>query len=86
MRMYIVTEENSCKGLDLVKDVWKVYSNIIKGFVSKCDTQTLELLLGKVCIIDYSHHLCPMPPCHIVACVSYVTWKQWFGHLKLKTI
>ena len=37
-----------------------------QSIVSKCDTQTLELVLGKVCIVDYSHHLCPNDMSHIV--------------------
>ena len=28
------------------------------GIVLECDTQTPELGSGKVCIIEYSHHLC----------------------------
>ena len=41
-----------------------------QSIVSKYDTQTLRLVLGKVCIVDHSHHLCPNAPAHIAMHVS----------------
>ena len=58
------------QGLDLVEDVWKAYnSNIRQSIISKCDTQSLELFLGKVYIVDHSHHLCHKSTSHIAMCV-----------------
>ena len=45
------------QGLSLVEDTWKAKSMMIKGRVSKCDTQTPELVLDKVCIVNHSHYL-----------------------------
>ena len=33
-----------------------------QSIVSKCDTQTLELLFSKVLKVEHSHHLCPQRP------------------------
>ena len=49
-----------------------------QSIVSNYDTQTHELVSGKVCIVDNLHHLCPNASSHIAMCVSQVTWKQWF--------
>ena len=41
---------------------WRCVERIVthdrrQSIVSKYDTHTLELVWGKVCIVDYSHHL-----------------------------
>ena len=33
-----------------------------QSIISMCDTQTLELVEGKVCMVDHSHHLFPQRP------------------------
>ena len=50
-----------------------------QSIISKCDTQTLELVQSKACIFNYSHHLCLKALPHILVSVSWVAWKQWFG-------
>ena len=41
-----------------------------QSIVSYCDTQILELVWGKVCIVNHSHHLCPNALSHIAMYVS----------------
>ena len=43
--------------------------------ISKCDTQPLKLVLGKLCLVDHSDHLCPNALSHNAMNVSYVAWK-----------
>ena len=41
-----------------------------KSIVPKCNTQTPELVLREVCIVDNSHHLWPNDTSHLVVHVS----------------
>ena len=50
------------------EDVWKTQSNMFKGraLYLSVIVKLLKLFqVNKMCIVDYSHHLCPKIPSHI---------------------